>query len=54
MSDEKTAKNLTALFSLFPLGLLLIIDLYAMWLQPIGKALSHLAFGVLVALLWCL
>ena len=53
MSDEKTAKNLTALFSLFPLGLLLIIDLYAMWLQPIGKALSHLAFGVLVAQLLC-
>ena len=53
MSDEKTAKNLTALFSLFPLGLLLIIDLYAMWLQPLGKALSHLAFGVLVAQLLC-
>ena len=53
MSDEKTAKNLTALFSLLPLGLLLIIDLYAMWLQPLGKALSHLAFGVLVAQLLC-
>ena len=53
MSDEKTAKNLTALFSLLPLGLLLIIDLYAMWLQPLGKALSHLAFAVLVAQLLC-
>lgn len=53
MSDEKTAKNLTALFSLLPLGLLLIIDLYAMWLQPLGKALSHLVFGVLVAQLLC-
>lgn len=53
MSDQKTTTKSTALFSLLPIGLLLIIDLYAMWLLPQGKALSHLAFGVLTAQLLC-
>ena len=53
MSDEKTSKISTALLSLFPVGLLLIIDIYTMFLQPQGKAVSHLAFGVLTAQLLC-
>ncbi len=53
MSDEKTSKNLTALFSFLPVATLLLIDLYTMFLQPQAKAVSHLAFGVLIAQLLC-
>lgn len=53
MSDEKTATKLTALFSVLPVATLLLIDLYTMFLQPQGKAVSHLAFGVLIAQLLC-
>lgn len=53
MSEQKTSPFLTALLSLFPISLLLLIDIYCMLLQPYAKALSHLAFAVLVAQLLC-
>ena len=53
MSKEKTPLFLTALSVLFPIILLLVIDIYTMFLQPQAKAVSHLAFGVLVAQLLC-
>ena len=53
MSEEQP-KFLTALLSFFPVFLLLVIDLFAFWLQPPSNAMSHLAFGVLTAQLICL
>lgn len=53
MSEEQP-KFLTALSSFFPVFLLLVIDLFALWLQPQPNVMSHLAFGVLTAQLICL
>ena len=53
MSEEQP-KFLTALSSLFPIFLLLVIDLFAFGLQPQPNAMSHLALGVLTAQLICL
>ena len=53
MSEEQP-KFLTALSSFFPIFLLLVIDLFAFWLQPPSNAMSHLALGVLTAQLICL
>ncbi|RDE97923.1 hypothetical protein DPW03_00105 [Aggregatibacter aphrophilus] len=52
--SEQQPKFLTALASLFPVLLLLVIDIFALWLQPQSKAISHLALGVLTAQLICL
>ncbi|MFD1806376.1 hypothetical protein ACFSAV_08370 [Pasteurella oralis] len=49
MSEQKKSPLLTALLSLFPLILILSIDLFAMFLQSQAKAISHFAFGVLMA-----
>ncbi|MGC7560639.1 hypothetical protein [Pasteurella sp. PK-2025] len=54
MSEEKQPVFFTALISLFPLLLLLGIDLFALFLQPYTKAISHLAFAILTAQLLCL
>lgn len=51
--SEQQSKFFTALSSLFPIGLLLVIDIFALWLQPQSKAISHLALGVLTAQLIC-
>ena len=53
MSEEQP-KFLTALSSFFPVFLLLVVDLFAFWLQPPSNAMSHLALGVLTAQLICL
>ena len=53
MSEEQP-KFLTALSSFFPIFLLLVIDLFAFWLQPHPNVISHLALGVLTAQLICL
>ena len=53
MSEEQP-KFLTALSSFFPIFLLLVIDLFAFWLQPQPNVMSHLALGVLTAQLICL
>lgn len=53
MSEEQP-KFLTALSSFFPVFLLLVIDLFAFWLQPQPNVMSHLALGVLTAQLICL
>ena len=53
MSEEQP-KFLTALSSFFPVFLLLVIDLFALWLQPQPNVMSHLALGVLTAQLICL
>ena len=53
MSEEQP-KFLTALSSFFPIFLLLVIDLFAFWLEPQANAMSHLALGVLTAQLICL
>ncbi|WP_109079388.1 hypothetical protein [Aggregatibacter kilianii] len=53
MSDQQS-KFLTALSSLAPILFLLVIDIFALWLQPQSKAISHLALGVLTAQLICL
>ena len=53
MSEEQP-KFLTALSSFFPVFLLLVIDLFALWLQPPSNEMSHLALGVLTAQLICL
>ena len=53
MSEEQP-KFLTALSSLFPIFLLLVIDLFAFGLQPQPNAMSHLTLGVLTAQLICL
>ena len=53
MSEEQP-KFLTALSSFFPIFLLLVIDLFAFWLQPQANVMSHLALGVLTAQLICL
>lgn len=51
---EEQPKFLTALSSFFPVFLLLVIDLFALWLQPQPNVMSHLALGVLTAQLICL
>ena len=53
MSEEQP-KFLTALSSFFPIFLLLVIDLFAFWLQPQPNVMSHLALGVLTTQLICL
>ena len=53
MSEEQP-KFLTALLSLFPIFLLLVIDFFAFGLQPQPNTMSHLALGVLTAQLICL
>ena len=53
MSEEQP-KFLTALSSLFPIFLLLVIDLFAFGLQPKPNTISHLTLGVLTAQLICL
>ena len=53
MSEEQP-KFLTALSSLFPIFLLLVIDFFAFGLQPQPNTISHLALGVLTAQLICL
>ena len=53
MSEEQP-QFLTALSSFFPVFLLLVVDLFAFWLQPPSNAMSHLALGVLTAQLICL
>ena len=53
MSEEQP-KFLTALSSFFPVFLLLVVDLFAFWLQPQPNVMSHLALGVLTAQLICL
>ena len=52
MSEEQP-KFLTALSSFFPVFLLLVVDLFAFWLQQ-HNVMSHLALGVLTAQLICL
>ncbi|MBN6064267.1 hypothetical protein [Aggregatibacter actinomycetemcomitans] len=52
--SEQQPKFLTALSSLAPIFFLLVIDIFALWLQPQSRAVSHLALGVLTAQLICL
>lgn len=54
MSEEKTSPILTALFSLFPILLLLSTDIFTLFLSSQAKAISHLAFAVLIAQLCCI
>ncbi|HDR1114852.1 TPA: hypothetical protein QB586_001473 [Pasteurella multocida] len=54
MSEEKTSPILTALFSLFPILLLLSTDIFALFLSLQTKVISHLAFAVLIAQLCCI
>ncbi len=54
MSEEKTSSILTALFSLFPILLLLSTDIFTLFLSSQAKAISHLAFAVLIAQLCCI
>ncbi|UAY76807.1 hypothetical protein K7G90_000990 [Pasteurella canis] len=49
MSEQKQSPLFTALSSVFPLILILSIDFFAMFLQPQSKAISHFAFGILIA-----
>ncbi|MGC6248597.1 hypothetical protein ACNO7P_09175 [Bisgaard Taxon 45] len=53
MSEEKTSPILTALLSCFPVLVLLSIDLFTLFLMSPPKAISHLAFAVLIAQLCC-
>lgn len=48
MSDEKTSKS-TALLGFLPILLILIFDLFSLYLQPHHHAIPHLAFAVLTA-----
>ncbi|MDU8924217.1 hypothetical protein RYD26_04715 [Pasteurellaceae bacterium LIM206] len=54
MSEQKTPKISTALFSALPILFLLFIDIYTMFLQPLGKAVTHLGTAMLAAQLICL